>query len=117
MNIQYIQIDDKKLALVDIKSSADLLAYLEDLEDSLEALRRMGKRHKSFPHSRVKIEFLENRILALRLSAGITQKELASRLKTSQAYVSKIESPTHRPSLATLQKIAKVLKIRVEDLI
>lgn len=117
MSIQYIQIEDKKLALVDIKSSADLLEYLEDLEDSLQALRRMGGEHKTYPQSRIKAEFLQNRILAQRLAAGLTQKELASRLKTSQAYVSKIENPTHRPSLATLRKIAKVLKVKVENLI
>lgn len=116
MTVQYIRVDDKKLALVDIKGSTDLLDYLENLEDSLEALQRVSAKQKTYTHNQMKREFLENRILKMRLTLGITQEQLAMCLKVSQAYVSKVENPSYRPSLATLRKFAKALKVSVEDL-
>jgi DNA-binding XRE family transcriptional regulator len=49
-------------------------------------------------------------IAALREQAGISQKELAKRLKTSQQQVSRLESPGYEGhSLGTLRRIADVL--------
>ena len=50
-------------------------------------------------------------IAALREQAGLTQKELARRLKTSQQHVSRLESPGYEGhSLGTLRRVAKALK-------
>jgi transcriptional regulator with XRE-family HTH domain len=49
-------------------------------------------------------------IAALRQQAGLSQKELARRLKTSQQQVSRLESPNYEGhSLSTLRRIADIL--------
>ncbi len=53
-------------------------------------------------------------IAALRQQAGLTQKELARRLKTSQQQISRLESPGYAGhSLATLRRVADALSARV----
>ena len=50
-------------------------------------------------------------IAALREQAGLTQKELARRLKTSQQHISRLESPGYEGhSLSMLRRVAKALK-------
>ncbi len=53
-------------------------------------------------------------LAALRRRAGLSQKELARRLKTSQQHVSRLESPGYEGhSLNNLRRVARVLKVRV----
>lgn len=53
-------------------------------------------------------------LTALRRQAGLSQKELARRLKTSQQHISRLESPGYEGhSLANLRKVAGVLRARV----
>ena len=53
-------------------------------------------------------------LTALRQQAGLSQKELARRLKTSQQHISRLESPGYEGhSLANLRKIAGALNARV----
>src|SRR5713226_4982244 len=53
-------------------------------------------------------------IAALRDQAGLTQKELAHRLKTSQQQISRLESPAYEGhSLAMLRRVAKALSAKV----
>lgn len=53
-------------------------------------------------------------ITALRQQAGLSQKELAQRLKTSQQQISRIESPSYEGhSLSMLRRVAKVLRAKV----
>ena len=53
-------------------------------------------------------------IAALREQAGISQKELARRLKTSQQQISRLESPGYEGhSLANLRRVAEVLHARI----
>ena len=53
-------------------------------------------------------------IAALRRQAGLSQKELAKLLKTSQQQISRLESPGYEGhSLSTLRRVAEVLNARV----
>ena len=53
-------------------------------------------------------------IAALREQAGLSQKELAQKLKTSQQQISRLESPGYEGhSLSMLRRVAKVLHARV----
>ncbi len=53
-------------------------------------------------------------LAALREQAGLSQKELAQRLKTSQQHISRLESPGYEGhSLANLRRVASVLNARV----
>lgn len=53
-------------------------------------------------------------LAALRQRAGLSQKELARRLKTSQQHISRLESPGYEGhSLANLRRVATVLNARL----
>ena len=53
-------------------------------------------------------------IAALREQAGLSQRELARKLKTSQQQISRLESPGYEGhSLSTLRRVARVLHARV----
>ena len=53
-------------------------------------------------------------IAALREQAGLSQKELAKILKTSQQQISRLESPSYEGhSLGTLRRVAEALHARV----
>jgi len=53
-------------------------------------------------------------IAALRERAGLSQKDLARRLKTSQQQVSRLESPSYEGhSLSMLRRVASVLSAKV----
>lgn len=53
-------------------------------------------------------------IAAFREKAGLSQKELARKLKTSQQQISRLESPSYEGhSLSMLRRVAKVLRAKV----
>lgn len=53
-------------------------------------------------------------LAALRQQAGLSQRELARRLRTSQQHISRLESPSYEGhSLANLRRVASALKARV----
>ncbi len=53
-------------------------------------------------------------LAALRQKAGLSQKELARRLNTSQQQISRLESPAYEGhSLANLRRVAEALNARV----
>lgn len=53
-------------------------------------------------------------LTALRERAGLSQKELARKLKTSQQQISRLESPGYEGhSLSMLRRVAKALRARV----
>ncbi len=57
-------------------------------------------------------------LAALREKAGLSQKELARKLKTSQQQISRLESPGYEGhSLSMLRRVAKVLHARVRVVI
>lgn len=53
-------------------------------------------------------------ILRARMKKGISQKELAKRMKTKQSAISRLESGRANPSLNFLQRLAKALNTRLE---
>ena len=53
-------------------------------------------------------------IAALREKAGLSQKDLARKLKTSQQQISRLESPAYEGhSLSMLRRVARALNARV----
>lgn len=55
-----------------------------------------------------------HKIADLRQGTGMTQAELACRLHTKQQVVSRIEQAKYKPSLRTLEKIARIFSRRLE---
>lgn len=54
------------------------------------------------------------KIIESRVKEGVTQKELAKRMKTKQSAISRLESGTANPSLSFLQRLAEALNSRLE---
>lgn len=52
---------------------------------------------------------LSRQMIQKRLDAKLSQRDLAKRVKTSQAVISRIESMSANPSVALLERIAKAL--------
>ena len=54
-------------------------------------------------------------LTALREKAGLSQKEVARRLNTSQQHISRLESPSYTGhSLSNLRRLARALNARVK---
>jgi putative transcriptional regulator len=66
----------------------------------------VGKHHKK----------LQNRLEALRKSAGLTQQELSESAEVSRKSINAIENGIYIPSTVLSLKIAKTLNCSVEDL-
>jgi ribosome-binding protein aMBF1 (putative translation factor) len=63
---------------------------------------------------------LASALIEARARAGLTQEELAARMKTKQAVIARLESGRRKPSTRTLERIAKAtghrLRISFEPL-
>jgi ribosome-binding protein aMBF1 (putative translation factor) len=58
---------------------------------------------------------LAQRIVELRERRGLTQAQLADRVGTTQAGISRLENPNYRNySLTTLEKVANALGVRLK---
>lgn len=62
-------------------------------------------------------EKLGKRIQRRRKELGHTQEELAAMISLSRTHMGHIEQGRKSPSLEVLDKIAKVLRVKVKDLI
>lgn len=56
-------------------------------------------------------------IRALRTRAGLSQRQLAQRMRVPRTYVSKIENEKACPTLSSLERLAEALHVRVRDLL
>ena len=58
------------------------------------------------------------KLKALRARRGLTQVELAKRMKAKQAYIARLETGAEdNPTLDTLRRLAKALKVTIADLV
>lgn len=52
-------------------------------------------------------------VIMRRAELGLTQEQLAERMGTSHSAISRIESGQHRASVATLERLADALEVRL----
>jgi transcriptional regulator with XRE-family HTH domain len=57
------------------------------------------------------------RIKTLRELRGMTQEVLAAKAGISRAYLARVETVRHEPTLTTLEKLAKALRVKVGRLL
>jgi transcriptional regulator with XRE-family HTH domain len=57
------------------------------------------------------------KIKQLRKAKGLTQEALADKADLSLGYIARLEIGRHDPSLSTLIKIAKALRVKVGELL
>ena len=53
----------------------------------------------------------------LRAAQGMTQEVLAKQARLTQVHIARLESGNHDPTLGTLQRLAKALKVTVGELV
>ncbi len=57
------------------------------------------------------------RLRAIRLKKGLSQRALAAKAKMSYTYLCNVENGKADPSLSTLKRLAKVLRVKVAVLV
>jgi transcriptional regulator with XRE-family HTH domain len=57
------------------------------------------------------------RVQALRIERGLTQEALAAKTKLSRGYLARLETDRHDPTLSTVRRLAKVLRVTVGQLV
>src|SRR3954470_10028754 len=57
-------------------------------------------------------EGIARMVITRRAELGLTQQQLAERMGSSHSAISRIESGQHRPSVATLERLARALDLR-----
>lgn len=65
-------------------------------------------------HERLAPEFeLARAVIDARVSAGLTQEQLAKRMETTQSVIARLESGRTRPSTQTLERLAAATGTRL----
>lgn len=59
---------------------------------------------------------LSEKIRQAREDSGMSQEELAHQTKLYRTYIGHLENGKYTPSVYTLYKIAKVLKVKIQEL-
>ena len=80
------------------------------------ARRRRAARSSAYRMEQRRIaqfEELARLVIKHRFELGLSQKELARRVGTSHSAISRIESGRHQTSVATLQRVARALGLRL----
>lgn len=57
---------------------------------------------------------LARQLIATRLSQKLSQRDLAKKVKTTQAIISRIETMQANPSLALIKRIAQTLDLKLD---
>jgi len=66
-------------------------------------------------YERLAFEFeIVRQIIDARIKRKITQEELAKRMGTGQAVISRLETANAKPSLSLIQRLADALNLKVE---
>ena len=67
------------------------------------------------PYERARLAYeLARQVRELRESVGISQRELADRMGTTQSVVARLEAGGSKPSLSTLERVAEAVGKQVE---
>ncbi len=62
------------------------------------------------------LQKLGKNVQQYRKEAGLTQEQLGNATGLDRGYISGVERAVRNPSIKSLEKIAKVLKVKVSDL-
>lgn len=81
---------------------------LYTLEDDLKERLKSPKFKKAWEESEPEY-LLAKQLIEKRLAKKMSQRDLARKLNTSQAVISRIETMSANPSLSLLKRIARVL--------
>ena len=63
------------------------------------------------------VEHLGKRIKATREKRGLSQEQLATAADISRGYLARLEIGRHDPTVGTLERIARALRVKIGDLL
>ena len=63
------------------------------------------------------VEKLAKRIRDLREQRGLSQETLAAKAGVSRGYLARLEIGRHDPTVGTVERLAKALRVKVTDLL
>jgi XRE family transcriptional regulator, regulator of sulfur utilization len=63
------------------------------------------------------VEKIAMRLKQLRAKRGWTQEQLAERAGINRGYLARLETGHHDPTITTLEKLAKALRVKVAALL
>lgn len=64
-------------------------------------------------YNKLETEFqIAGQIIEARIKQNITQEELAKKVKTGQAVISRLEGANAKPSISLLERVARALNIK-----
>ena len=79
------------------------------------APKRRGIRNYRNAHDELASEFgLSRAVIDARVTAGLTQEQLAKRMDTTQSVIARLESGRTRPSTQTLERLASATATRLK---
>lgn len=66
-------------------------------------------------HEATRVEFeIARAVIRARIEKGLTQKQLAEKLKTRQSVISRVENMNTTPSLSFLKRLAAALNVSLQ---
>src|SRR3972149_5015098 len=86
------------------------VVYWEDFEKEL--FKKPGFK-KAVEETRLEYE-IARALIKARIEKGLTQAEVASRMKTKQSVISRVENARTVPSLSFLKRLARVLNASLQ---
>jgi DNA-binding XRE family transcriptional regulator len=87
---------------------------MDDLEKYLnERIEKDKEFKKIWEEERIKRDVIKM-IIEMRIKEGLTQKDLAERMETSQSSIARLESGKGNPTLNFLVKLGKVFNKKIE---
>ncbi len=57
------------------------------------------------------------RLKSLRTAQGLSQEALANKARITREYVNKLEAGRYDPTISVVQRLAKVLKVTITELV
>ena len=87
--------------------------FIYTLEDDLAKRLKNPEFKKAWEESELEYQ-LARQLIKKRLERKLSQRELARKVKTSQAVISRIETMQANPSLLLLKRIAQNLNLKLD---
>jgi ribosome-binding protein aMBF1 (putative translation factor) len=83
------------------------------IQDSRARRARRSRGYRDEQRRLAQFEELARLVIKHRAALGISQQVLAQRIGTSHSAISRLESGRHKTSVATLQRVAEALGVRL----
>ncbi len=86
---------------------------MDDLDKLHKRLMKNPAFRKEYEATRVEFE-IARAVIGARIKRGLTQKQLAEKLKTRQSVISRVENMNTVPSLSFLKRLAAALNVSLQ---